>query len=206
MTDDLDGSAVPEDRSERPPIRCLLAACALLVAGPHAADAQTFWERTQLVDIRDGTSLSRSARSLGTGGYSLSSGAPVSLRHWYSSSWQDLHVTLVTQVSESLGVYWGLNTGERGEKYRIAPGLKLGFILIGELSERATLSLSATAILGGELEEGTCTANYGAIGGVQTVNCRLAASFMPPAQTLDHLVRESPPDRARVAVRYTFRF
>jgi hypothetical protein len=182
------------------------ASILLMCISGDAAKGETFWERTQLVDVSYGGGLSGTARSLGRGGYELSDGTPVGLRDWYSSDWQDLSVTLITQVSDNFGIYWGFSTGERGEAYRIEPGARVGFILYEELSENSAISISATALLGGDLREDSCTADYGAIGGVQKVNCRLAASFLEPARTLDYLVRESPPDRIRVNLRYTFRF
>ena len=140
------------------------------------------------------------------GGYLLSDGTPVRFRQWYSSDMPNLSVTWLTEVTPNFGLFWGFGTGERGEKYRIDPSMTLGFIAMRKLSRSATLSLSATTILGGDLQEGTCTADYGAIGGIQTVNCRLAATTMPPAATLDYLFDESPPDRTTVTLRYVLRF
>ena len=49
-----------------------------------------------------------------------------------------------------------------------------------------------------------CTADYGAIGGVQAVNCRLAASQLDPAETLRHLEqeRDRSPSSPSEEVRY----
>ena len=101
---------------------------------------------------------------------------------------------------------WGLSTGERGQKYRIEPGLKIGFLVQTEISRNSTISLSATTILAGMLTEETCIADYGAIGGVQTVNCRLAASTLPPAETLQHLFDDPPTDKIDLTLRYQLRF
>jgi hypothetical protein len=170
------------------------------------AHGQSFWERTQLIDVRDDNSLSATAGSLGRGGYTLSDGSPVLLRDWYSSDWKDISFTFLTEVSRNFGVYWGFSTGERGDKYEIEPGLKIGFIYLAEVSDRGTISLSATGIVGGYLREGTCQADYGDIGGVQQVNCRLAATVLQPSDTLDYLARESPADQIRINLLYSFRF
>lgn len=113
---------------------------------------------------------------------------------------------MLTVVTDRVGVFWGFNTGEEGQKYRIEPGFKLGFILRQDLTRDSDISISARTILGGTLEEQTCTADYGAIGGVQKVNCRLAASPLPPSETLDYLVREPPEDQFEIDLRYTLRF
>jgi hypothetical protein len=101
---------------------------------------------------------------------------------------------------------WGISTGERGEKYRIAPALQIGGMVQVELSRNSKLTFSVSAMLGGQLQEQTCTADYGAIGGIQQVNCRLAASTLAPADTLDYLLRVSARDEARVALLYELRF
>ncbi|MCW3782195.1 hypothetical protein OM960_11400 [Defluviimonas sp. CAU 1641] len=182
------------------------AMCLVMALIPHKAMPQQFWEMTQLVDARAGTSLSDIARQLGTGGYELSDGSPVAFSDWYSSSWTDLRLTWVTQVSQNFGVYWGFGTGERGPKYEIEPSLKLGLIVLQPVSRNGMLSLSATTVIGGAFNEGTCTADYGAIGGTQTVNCRLAASVLPPEETLAYLVHEKPADRFELILRYRLSF
>ena len=183
---------------------CSILCCALAISLP--AHAQDFWERTHLVDVRVGSSLSRTAVDLSYGGYELSDGTPVSFEGWYTSSWKDLGITFMTELSDEFGLYWGVGTGERGEKYEIEPSLKLGFLYLLPLSDQAALSVSASRVFGGRLKEETCVADYGAIGGVQTVNCRLAASILPPRKTLDYLADEPPADRTQVSVRFVIRF
>ena len=56
------------------------------------------------------------------------------------------------------------------------------------------------------MKERACTADYGDIGGVEQVNCRLAASEMTPTETLKYLTNALPPDRHNVWVRYTLVF
>lgn len=183
-----------------------LGICLLSQLCPTISAAQSFWDRTSLIDIHAGSILDQDIRRLATGGYELADGTPITFTRWYSSNWRDLSVTWMTELNRNFGVYWGVRTGERGQKYAIRPAIKLGFILLGHPSPRSTLSFSGTTVIGGWLKEGTCRADYGAIGGVQTVNCRLAASVLPPAETLQYLVDLPPPDRLMLSVRYVFRF
>lgn len=168
--------------------------------------AQPFIENTHLVDVRVGAGLSEKVRKYSIGGYELSGGSSVRFKDWYSTDWSDLSFTLTTEINNNFGIYWGLSTGEIGLKYRIQPSLKIGFILLSELSQNSIVSLSATTILGGFLKEDTCTADYGAIGGIQTVNCRLAASVLPPAETLQFLFDDPPPERIQLTLRYNRTF
>lgn len=168
--------------------------------------AQDWIEDTYLIDIRVGSDLSESVRAYSRGGYELSDGTPIQFGNWYSSDWRDLSVTFLTEVNQNFGILWGLSTGEVGEKYRIEPSLKVGLILQTELSPNSMLSFSATALLWGYLKERTCTADYGAIGGIQKVNCRLAATPLPPKDTLDYLFEENPADQLQIQIRYAFNF
>ena len=61
-------------------------------------------------------------------------------------------------------------------------------------------------MLGGTLHEKSCSADYGQIGGVQEVNCRLAASTLPPAETLRYLLNEKPYNHNQVSLMLTWRF
>ena len=173
---------------------------------PSSAKAQEFLEDTHLVDIRAGEGLSNSIRQYRHGGYQLAHGDYVSFSDWYSSDWRDLHVTFMTQLSDELGLLWGFGTGEIGEKYKINPSLRLGFVWQNEVARNLRLSISATTVIGGKLREKPCTADYGAIGGVQRVNCRLAASFMAPAETLNYLVDESPADQVLFRLKLVYSF
>jgi hypothetical protein len=164
-----------------------LLLCALLGASPAIAQEMT----TSLVDIHQGSPLSDQARSLGDGGYELQNGNRVSFNQWYRASWVDMHVDLLTQITEDTGILWGFGTGEEGEKYRIAPSLKLGFLTQMHPSPNSTLSLSLTTTIGGKLTEKSCQADYGDLG-TYSVNCRLAASQMAPEETLKYLVNAKP--------------
>lgn len=191
-------------RRSRPALAAALALPALALPGP--APAQGFLERTNLLDIRAGSRLSEMAEEARFSGFELSDGTPFDLEDWYEPRWPDIGVTFLTQIDPSLGVVWGFSTGERGGKYEIEPGLKLGVLKLIDLAEGQVLSISATTVLGGRLRERTCLADYGEIGGTQTVNCRLAASILPPAETLDLLFDEAPPDRLEISIRYAWTF
>jgi hypothetical protein len=171
-----------------------------------AAAAQGFFESTYLLDIRQGTVRSAAVRAASRGGFELSDGSVVSFRDWYSSQWIDLQVDFLTRLSDDFGFIWGLTTGESGEKYHITPGFRIGFAYSASISETSNLSLSVSTTLGSILTERACTADYGDIGGVRRVNCRLAASALPPEETLRYRMRMNGLDDTRVAVQYEFRF
>ena len=161
---------------------------------------------TFLIGMRAGNARSSLADALGQGGYELAGGGRVDLQRFYRSRWRDLEVTFLTQVSDRFGVIWGLSTGERGSKYRIDPALRLGFLAQWPVGRRGTLTVSAETVLGGALREDACIADFGAIGGVQAVNCRLAASDLPPEDTLKALVRADAAAESTLRVMLEFRF
>ncbi|MEW6630085.1 MAG: hypothetical protein AB1440_04380 [Pseudomonadota bacterium] len=167
--------------------KAALVACAFLIASPAAAQEIT----TSFVDIHQGSPLSDQVRGLGNGGYELQSGSWVPFNQWYHSNWVDFHVDFLTQLTENSGILWGFGTGERGEKYTIAPSLKLGFLTQTHPNPNSTLSLSVTSTIGGDLTEKPCTADYGDLG-TYSVNCRLAAGQMAPEDTLKYLVNAKP--------------
>lgn len=173
---------------------------------PALGQAQNLWSKTYFISANDGSSLSNSVRKIGRGGYELANGQRVSFGQWYGSRWADTHFTWMTELHPNFGVYWGFSTGERGEKYTIDPALRLGFVYQTQPTPSSTLSLSVLGLIGGNLSEDSCAADYGAIGGVQTVNCRLAASTLPPEETLNYMLDESPMERLQLHVRYLFRF
>lgn len=112
----------------------------------------------------------------------------------------------MTQVQAGFGFIWGASTGERGVKYTIAPSLKLGAVYQTEITKNGFFSVKGTTIVGGSLKEKSCTADYGDIGGVQEVNCRLAATELPPAETLNYLVRDKPYNQHQLLIQFTQRF
>lgn len=161
---------------------------------------------TSLIEIRQGTDLSSRMRGLRSQGFESAGGEPVDFSAWYSTRWTDMRVSWLTQLSTSTGLIWGLGTGERGAKYRISPSLKLGLIHQTRIDGRTTLTLRATTTLGGRLREKSCTADYGDIGGVQVVNCRLAASELEPAETLRYLFNDTARDQRQVSVLFSHAF
>jgi len=159
---------------------------------------------THLIEIAQDTRLSMKVRGLRNGGFETSGGSWIGFDRWYSASWHDTRLSWITQINRNFGVIWGLSTGERAEKYSIDPGLRLGFLLQTQVTKSSLLTLSGSTMLGGRLKEKTCTANYGAIGGVQTVNCRLAASELPPSQTLNYLLSEKPESSIQLQFKYSY--
>jgi len=177
------------EKSGNPGSYCATALLLSALLGASPAIAQEF--ATSVVDIHQGSPLSDRARGLGDGGYELQKGSLVSFGQWYRANWVDMHVDLLTQITEDTGILWGFGTGEQGEKYRIEPSLKLGFLTQVHPSANSTLSLSLTTTIGGHLTEKTCEADYGDLGAYR-VNCRLAASEMAPEETLKYLVNAKP--------------
>ncbi|WP_245418819.1 hypothetical protein [Mesorhizobium sp. WSM3864] len=169
------------------------------------SDMTAHGQETSLVGIYQGSELTAAANHLGRGGYELSDGTKVSFDKWYHSKWIDMRFEMLTQLSDDFGLLWGASTGQRAEKVRIEPSVKLGFILQKRPTLSTTLSLTVTSILGGNLTERPCMADYGAIGGFQTVNCRLAASQLRPADTLKYMANINP-SRLKLDLRFTGKF
>lgn len=191
-------------------VYCLIMAGA---AGAHTLPSYGFMafvppstQKTHLIGIQQGTGLSREISSLRGQSYELSNGELVRFSRLYKTHWQDLQLTWLTELNPQLGLIWGMGTGERGPKYRIDPSMQLGFLFQQPLGKQSAWSVQATTRLGGRLKERTCIADYGDIGGVQTVNCRLAATELPPEETLKFLLNEAPRDRLVFAVRYVKQF
>lgn len=171
-----------------------------------AVSAQDFWARTFLLDAYAGSQRSAVAAGLRQGGYELSGGGEVRFRDWYTPRLPDVTVLFLTQLSPEFGVIWGASSGERAAKYRIDPALHLGFVWRQAISDGAEVSVSAVYPLFGRMREFPCLADYGALGGIQTVNCRLAAEPIPPEETLDHMVALGGETDARIVVGFTWAF
>lgn len=161
---------------------------------------------TSLIEIRQGSDLSSQVRHLKGQGFESAGGERVDFSAWYSSNWTDMRATWMTQLSANTGFIWGLGTGEHGRKYSISPSLKLGFIHRANLDRRTVFTVRATTTLGGRLREKSCTADYGDIGGVQAVNCRMAASTLEPAETLRYLFNETSRDQHQISVSLSHAF
>lgn len=178
---------------------------AAVLAGPAQAMDELFWSRTRLVNLSDQLPLSSVARDLSRGGYQLADGRPVRFHDWYSPSTIRLQAEWSTEIGPNLDLLWGVSTGESGQKYRIAPAVSLGFNYAAPVGQNAALSIAARTWIGGHFTEQPCTADYGAIGGTQQVNCRLAASHMAPSETLRYLAQKTP-TRLNLRVSYRMQF
>lgn len=190
---------------------CALACATVQAAGWHErSDALTAVDAarpgTQLIVLQQGTEQARKVRGFSRQHYELSGGQASDMHTWFRSSWTDTELAFLTPVRQDTGLIWGFSTGERGPKYRIDPGLQLGFLYLNTISPRTRWSLRLTTVLGGRLRERSCLADYGELGGVQRVNCRLAASELPPAETLKYLINERPANRTRLAIRFSHDF
>jgi len=173
---------------------------------PASSHSFNFWNETAVVSLKQRTALTLVAQQLGGGGFSLAGGEYISLSKWYQPKNPDFQIDFLTQLSPNAGILWGLSTGEYAKKYSVDPSFKLGFIFQYPLSSSSRLSFSFTQLFAGGLKEKTCMADYGDIGGVQTVNCRLAASTLEPATTLNYLARIPAPDRNWLNLRFNMNF
>lgn len=160
---------------------------------------------THLLDVYLGSSRSDQVRSVSTGSFELADGEVVHFDDWYSPTIPDLTVLMLTELTDDLGLVWGVSLGERGEKYRIDPAIHLGLTWQWRLSERATLSSSLLTLIGGHLRETSCSADYGAFG-VSEVNCRLAASLLPPEETLNYMLDTPGWKETRLTIRFQLLF
>lgn len=165
-----------------------------------------FMASTYLIGLSfEGLNSSR-VRQAARDGFELSNGAQVDLAGWYSPRFPNVSATFATQVSPRLSLLWGASLGERGAKYTLGPSGMIGITVRQPLGRRSWLNLEVYGHFGGALRESSCTGDYGAIGGVQRVNCRMAASILPPAQTLDYLWNEPPVSFGQLKLSYEFRF
>lgn len=163
-------------------------------------------QATHWVELVQGSELSKRAAGFRAGGFDSATGQWVGFDKWYRPKMVDTRLTLMTQVAPDLGFIWGASTGEQAEKYRTSPSLKLGLVVQHKLSAHSGFSFRATSTLGGRFRERACVADYGDVGGVERVNCRLAATELAPSETLKYLVNALPPDRHNLQIRYHFSF
>ena len=182
--------------------------CAIALGSTCATPGhgQALWRDTSLLSVNLGSARSLAARALGQGGYELADGTPVDLSRWYTTKRQDVSVLFLRRITSDLGLIWGLSTGEQAPKYQIDPALHLGFAWRHEVSAKGAVSVTFIVPVWGRMREGLCTADYGGIGGVQQVNCRLADSELPPAETLEYLVDMRGFEDARLTVRLSWQF
>ena len=163
---------------------------------------QNFIDTTHLIDIKQGSELSGKVSDSSAGGFETAQGNFVSFKQWYQTNWTDTKTVWMTEINPNLGVIWGFSTGEKAEKYEISRSVTIGFAYSTQIDKTSFLSIRGTTILGGNLREKTCTADYGDIGGIQEVNCRLAASPRPPSETLSHLFNDKPLNKDLFFIRY----
>lgn len=168
--------------------------------------AQGIFEQTFLLDVNTTSIRSDIVRDLSIGGYELEGGAPVNFADWYTPKFPDLNVLFLSEINSSLAVTWGLSTGEKGKKYKIDPGIWLGFIHRVDLDRHSSVTLSARTLVEGRLKESSCVAFYSIIDSFEEVNCRLAASTLPPADTLTFLVDEVGFIDTSISIRYEIVF
>lgn len=161
------------------------------------------YSATHLLEIKQSTEHSKKLDQLRSGGFETAQGAWVSFQPWYGNTGKDISITWMTQVRPDLGIIWGASTGERGSKYTVAPGLIFGAAYHTEIIKNGFLSLRGTTIVGGSLKEKSCLADYGDIGGMQEVNCRMAASPLEPSETLQYLVRDKPYNQHKLLIQFT---
>jgi hypothetical protein len=170
------------------------------------AQAQDMFEQTFLLDVNMGSVRSNIAREFSVGGYELEDGTPVRFADWYTPRMSDLNVLFLSEINQSFAVTWGLSTGEQGDKYKIEPGVWLGFVHRVELDQHRSVTLSARTLLGGRFKEHSCVGYYTIIDDFAEVNCRLAASVLPPEETLQFLADETGLIETVVSIRYDITF
>jgi hypothetical protein len=161
---------------------------------------------TILLDVAVGSARTARIEAASSTRYELSDGTPVNAASWYGLTRRDLSIRFLTAMNDKVGLIWGLSTGDRGDKYKIAPSLTVGVVGRHAFSRNTWVTLSATVDIGGRTTEAPCVADFGALGGVQSVNCRLAASEIPPEQTLQYLFRDSLGGLPRLTLAFTHRF
>jgi len=168
--------------------------------------AQSFLEDTHFFNVTLGSYRSAIAQDLSIGGYELAQDeVRVDFEDLYRPKFPDMNFLFLTELNSSLGLIWGFSLGERGVKYRIDPGLWLGLAYQQSISRRSSLVFSALTLVGGDFRERPCLADYEGLGRY-LANCRLAASELPPAETLQFLVNARGFRGSRISVRYQIYF
>lgn len=177
-----------------------------LIASPSASSGQVFWEDTRLADFQIGSVFETTTTLTARRGYELENGQFQRFREWYSNSWRDVKVVLETPIGKNQWFLWGMTTGEQAEKYIVQPSLILGYQSVFAVTDHSFFTFGLMAKFGGNLEEKSCTAKYSLTEISVPVNCRLAASLLPPAQTLEYLWNIDAPDRLQIDVGYIWYF
>ena len=157
-----------------------------------------------LIDVKQQSTLTQKAKALRAGGYETAKGNKVHFSRWYTPVASELQATWLTQLNRNVGIIWGFGTGENAEKYSISPSIQIGFTYQTELRKNSFITFTANTSLGGAFKEKTCTADYGDIGGIREVNCRLAASTLTPEETLQYLETARPASSVQVDYKLLF--
>lgn len=181
----------------------LLAFCMAPAAFAQSDDAglDGFWGSTHLVGFSLDTPQSQFVRSAAQNGFELSEGGVVDLNGWYSPDVPNFSATFLTQLNPDIDLVWGAAIGERGPKYRLGPEATLGLVMRRKLGRNTAVQVDVYGQYGGALRESACVGDYGDLGGLQQVNCRLAASILPPDETLAYLWQQ--PAQLSYALRAT---
>lgn len=160
---------------------------------------------TYLISLQQGTQLSEEVKGFKNVQYESSEGNVISLKAMYTPKIQNIRALFLTSFDENSGLLWGFTTGERAQKYTIDPSITLGWIQRWTPYKRHSITLKAIATYGGKLKEHTCLADYGDIAGLQTVNCRLAATVIAPEESLAFLENKRPKEN-KISVEWTYMF
>ncbi len=166
-----------------------------------------FVDDTYLITAQQGTYMSKKISDIRYQSIENAYGKKISFEKWYKNKygWIDSQFLWLTQLDKDSGILWGFTTGEKGEKYYIKPSLYLGLLQRYEINKNSSISFQFAFQFGGRLKEKSCIADYGEIGGVQRVNCRLAATELEPKETLKYLFNEYPNDH-QFMIKYQLSF
>ena len=187
------------------PLVCAVLVFVLPVQARAQAVLERIWETTSVINVRQGSAQSERVAGLGRGGFERADGSWKSFEQWYAPRFPEMRFDYMTQLTPNFGILWGVSTGERGQKYAIEPGLKLGAIVQAEIGPAFTIALLGTRMFNNRLREKPCFADYGEIGAFE-VNCRLAATSLPPAETLKYLINDRSPERYWLGMRAKLSF
>ena len=171
-----------------------------------AANSQDIGYNTFLIDVRMGSVRADLVKRETPSYLEFSQGRLFDLSKLYSPAYPDITMEFLTQINERFGVIWGVSTGEVADKFKIDPSFTLGFVHRVEIVKNLSFSTQVRFVLGGNLTESPCIGDYGAIGGLQTVNCRLAATALPPRDTLMYLFSEKGLNNTSISFRLEYYF
>jgi hypothetical protein len=164
----------------------------------------SFTASTHFIGAKHESVLNWKARSLRDGNYETSGGDLIVFEKWYTPVAPEINITWLTQINKNVGVIWGFGSGEHADKYTIYPSAQIGFAYHKQISKNHSIGVVFNTYVGGEFKEHTCIADYGEIGGIREVNCRLAATTLTPEETLNFLEYAKPPTTVYFNYNYIF--